>query len=603
MFTKKNLAKMLLLSVVLFSSQAKASTTFEINLEYFAFSTELCGDEVYTYYLKDYVISSGQINWDILWSDYSALKIVIYDDISDSGQIIRQYVNYYPDPPWEQFYEEQNYWYEENGDLKIKITSYCENAWFGISKVGECIYTNPTMKVVVSATGNHYGVTVKMRANVTLAQTPVQVSVGNATCTEGSGESTYMNFAISRNCSPNISSHVYFHTDTDITAVLDADYNEKSTRVDFAPFERSKTVAVKILDDNLDEYNETFSVKIVDSYNATIIHSTATGTIVDNDSPPKIVIECDTSITEGDIGTKPISFMIQKIGATAKTVSVTFETTTGTAVSNTDYEAISPTTIEFAPNESQKSVNCYVKGDYLCEGDENFYFDLSDPVNATLSTSRVTVDILDNDADDVSLPVQLSSFSGELVSGRVQVKWATQSETDNLGFILERANDYSPLQWNVIASYETHYDLRGQGNSSEQHEYTFVDEDVDAGQSYIYRLSDVNTSGVVNVYDEITIALPGSPAQTVLEPPFPNPFNPETRINYQLAESGPVEIVVYNLLGRKVRTLVDENQSAGSYNVYWHGDDAWGHKTATGTYLIVLKTAEGMRTQKVVMVR
>jgi len=601
MCTKKILAKAFFLTIVLFSSQAKAGATFEINLSYFAFSTELCGEEIYTYNLKDYVISSGKIHWDILSSDYSALKIVIYDGISSDGHIIRQYVSYYPDPPWEQFYEEQNYWYEANGDLKIKITSYCENAWFGISKVSECTYTNPTMKAIVRATGIHYSVTVNMRANIQLLETPVQVNVGNAACTEGS---TYMNFAVSRNCCPNISSHVYFHTHTDITAEVGADYNAKSRRIDFAPYERTKTVAVRILDDNIDENNETFLVKIDDSYNATIIRSTATGTINDNDSPPEIVIVCDTSITEGDTGTKPASVMIQKIGATAKTVSITFETTAGLAESNTDYVAISPTTIEFAPNESQKSVNCYIKGDYLHEGTENFYFDFSNPVNATLSTTRIDYNILDN--DDASLPVTLFSFSGEPVSGQIQIKWITQSETDNLGFILERsieANGRSPLDRNVITSFETNNALCGQGNSSEKHEYIFIDEYAVPGQTFIYRLSDVNTAGEVHIYDEITVTLPGTPEATVLKPPYPNPFNPETKIEYRLAESGQVDIVVYDLLGRKVKTLVDEKQVAGNYNIYWHGNDTNGFKTASGTYLIVLRTIEGMRTQKVVMVR
>ena len=88
-----------------------------------------------------------------------------------------------------------------------------------------------------------------------------------------------------------------------------------------------------------------------------------------------------------------------------------------------------------------------------------------------------------------------------------------------------------------------------------------------------------------------------------LHPPFPNPFNPQTRIGYELAESGPVEMVVYDLLGRKVQSLVNQNQSVGSYNIYWQGNDRLGEKVATGTYLIVLKTEAGVRVQKAVMLR
>ncbi|MCK5148921.1 T9SS type A sorting domain-containing protein [bacterium] len=207
---------------------------------------------------------------------------------------------------------------------------------------------------------------------------------------------------------------------------------------------------------------------------------------------------------------------------------------------------------------------------------------------------------------DASLPVELSHFSAEISRDGIHLKWTTQSETDNLGFILERAVETlhaTSLQWDVIASYETYSNLMGHGNSSEKHEYTFVDSEIDVGQTYTYRLSDVSTDGEVHIYDVIRITLPEAPLETVLEPPFPNPFNPETKIPYQLAEAGPVEIVVYDLLGRKVQTLVSEEQSTGSYNVYWHGDDMSGRKTATGTYIIVMKSEQGVKTQKVVMLR
>ncbi|MCK5148960.1 T9SS type A sorting domain-containing protein [bacterium] len=208
--------------------------------------------------------------------------------------------------------------------------------------------------------------------------------------------------------------------------------------------------------------------------------------------------------------------------------------------------------------------------------------------------------------NELSLSVELISYSTVLSHRGVEVKWTTESETDNLGFILERAVEKqcnASLLWQTIASYETHTQLHGQGSTSQRTEYTFVDNDVKPGETYIYRLSDVNTAGEINVYDDISITLEQAPDQTVLAPPFPNPFNPETKINYQLSEAGPMEIFIYDLLGRKVRTLVNEEQSAGSYNVYWHGDDVSGSKVATGTYLIVLKTVEGVRTQKVVMLR
>ncbi|MCK5148956.1 T9SS type A sorting domain-containing protein [bacterium] len=210
-----------------------------------------------------------------------------------------------------------------------------------------------------------------------------------------------------------------------------------------------------------------------------------------------------------------------------------------------------------------------------------------------------------------SLPVELSSFSAESVPGGVLVKWTTESETDNQGFILERSSSPATVEthcntsalWDRIATYLTHNNLRGQGSISQRTEYTFTDQSVQPGHTYTYRLSDVSTDGEIHIYDDISIILEDAPDQTVLAPPFPNPFNPETKIGYTIAKSSPVEITVYDLLGRKVKTLIDQQQATGSYNIYWHGRDEAGMQAATGSYLIVLKTVEGVKTQKVVMVR
>lgn len=205
---------------------------------------------------------------------------------------------------------------------------------------------------------------------------------------------------------------------------------------------------------------------------------------------------------------------------------------------------------------------------------------------------------------DASLPVTLSSFSAETVSDGILIQWTTESETDNLGFILERNACRTDNQsWQIIASYLTHAELTGQGNTSAHTDYSFTDETVQSGQIYQYRLSDVNTGGDVHIYDVIHVSMPEAPEMTVLEPPFPNPFNPQTKINYQLSDAGHVEISVFDLMGRTVRTLVNGHQSAGSYTLYWHGQDKVGNQMASGTYLILLKTVNEVKMQKAVLLR
>jgi hypothetical protein len=65
----------------------------------------------------------------------------------------------------------------------------------------------------------------------------------------------------------------------------------------------------------------------------------------------------------------------------------------------------------------------------------------------------------------------------------------------------------------------------------------------------------------------------------------PNPFNPETQISYAISMAGRVRLIVYNMLGQAVRTLVDEGQAAGRHVARWDGRDDTGRTLASGVYI------------------
>jgi len=204
-------------------------------------------------------------------------------------------------------------------------------------------------------------------------------------------------------------------------------------------------------------------------------------------------------------------------------------------------------------------------------------------------------------ANDLSLPVSISSFSARPEGRSIILEWVAESESDNLGFIIERSSINN--DWLTIATYMTSEALKSRGNTSSRAKYIFIDMGVESGLTYAYRLSDVNTEGKITQHTSLSIKLNTLPELTEMQNAFPNPFNPETRIGYKLAKSGRVNIVVYDMLGRKVRTLVDSRQTAGSYNIFWNGKDEKGTRAATGSYLVVLKTADGTKTQKVSIVK
>ncbi|MFZ5980154.1 MAG: C1 family peptidase [Candidatus Zixiibacteriota bacterium] len=84
---------------------------------------------------------------------------------------------------------------------------------------------------------------------------------------------------------------------------------------------------------------------------------------------------------------------------------------------------------------------------------------------------------------------------------------------------------------------------------------------------------------------------------------YPNPFNPMTTINYSLEKRTRVDISIYNVLGQKVSTVVNEVKPAGEYSATWNGTDDCGHGVASGIYLYKLETDEYVETRKMVLLK
>lgn len=212
---------------------------------------------------------------------------------------------------------------------------------------------------------------------------------------------------------------------------------------------------------------------------------------------------------------------------------------------------------------------------------------------------------------DPSLPVQLDSFTAEVKDNQVFLEWTTQCEVDNLGFILERSkktsepdlNETTKSNWRLVASYQTHSKLKGRGTTSEQFTYTFLDADILPGRTVQYRLSNVDMNGERNICDVIQIKTPTLPQTTRLESAYPNPFNPCTQIRYQLSEPGQVNICVYDMLGRHIKTLVNKDISSGQHHVLWNGLNDAQKQVCSGIYIIRMITNNTVQSHKVVLMR
>lgn len=115
-----------------------------------------------------------------------------------------------------------------------------------------------------------------------------------------------------------------------------------------------------------------------------------------------------------------------------------------------------------------------------------------------------------------------------------------------------------------------------------------------------YAALGLDTTGIVDVDERYENIIP---ATFDLYQNYPNPFNPSTVIKYQLPESGIVNLVVYNVLGKEVVELVNEFQPAGIYELTWDGKTKSGEKIASGIYFYRLSYQDKIITKKMIMLK
>ena len=155
------------------------------------------------------------------------------------------------------------------------------------------------------------------------------------------------------------------------------------------------------------------------------------------------------------------------------------------------------------------------------------------------------------------LPVELKSFTAFTSGNNVNLKWITATEINNSGFSVERSFDNNNF---IGVGFIT-----GKGTSTKTSSYSFSDNNLAPG-SYAYRLKQVDFDGKLNYSNVVNVNIT-APAVFYLGQNYPNPFNPSTSIKYSIPRDGLVSLAVYNILGEKVSTLVNQNMSAGNYEV------------------------------------
>ncbi len=183
----------------------------------------------------------------------------------------------------------------------------------------------------------------------------------------------------------------------DGTARAGDDYDDLAVgTLTFTPGQMSRTVAVVVRGDTLDEDDETVSLALINVTGATLGTDRATGVILNDDDPPQVTI-ADASLTEGDSGAEDMTFLVTLTAPSGRTVTVDYATADGTATAGIDYAASSGTLV-FEPGETEKPVTVPVFGDELAEADEMFTVRLAAPavaaMNATIADGEAVGTIL-----------------------------------------------------------------------------------------------------------------------------------------------------------------------------------------------------------------
>lgn len=189
-----------------------------------------------------------------------------------------------------------------------------------------------------------------------------------------------------------------------------------------------------------------------------------------------------------------------------------------------------------------------------------------------------------------ALPVSLVYFGFDVFQRDVILKWTTDWEMNNKGFCVERLESGSN-KWIEIGF------VNGTGTTNQQQNYSYPDKKLSSGK-YKYRLKQIDYNGNFEFYNLQNDVIIGTPVKFSLSQNYPNPSNPVSRIDYDIPENGNVALIVYDLLGREVKTLVNQKQLSGYYTVTFDGTNF-----ASGIYFYRLITDGCKETRKMLLIK
>ena len=355
-----------------------------------------------------------------------------------------------------------------NGD-----TTYENNETFNV------ILTNPTGATLGTAT-----------ATETILnddpQPTISITADQASVKEGNSGKTPTTFTVSLSAASGTPVTVNYATQDGTATIANNDYAVTNGTLTFNPGETSKTITVNVNGDTTYENDETFNVVLTNPTGATLSTTTATETIVNDDTQPTVSIAAtQASVLEGNVGVTQTTFTVSLSQASGLPVTVSYATQDGTAtVANNDYMA-SNGTLTFNPGETSKTITVNVNGDTIYEPNETFNVVLTNPSGATLGTATVTETILNDDPMNTKLTND----------GSVDLLWHNTNTGDVAFWQTNRTATAS--QYSLQAMSDRAWQVQGNGDFNGDGSTDVLWRNTRTGENQIWLMNGPNVAQVV----------------------------------------------------------------------------------------------------------
>ena len=192
-----------------------------------------------------------------------------------------------------------------------------------------------------------------------------------------------------------------------------------------------------------------------------------------------------------------------------------------------------------------------------------------------------------SDTAQVVVPVELTSFTANVVGREVLLVWKTATEINNMGFeVQKKIGRY----WSVLGFVE------GNGSSTTTHTYQFTDYKPQVGRENTYRLKQIDYDGSFNYSKIVIVSVPAEGYS--LEQNYPNPFNPTTKIRFELPVDGFVTIKIFDTFGQKVTTILNEFKKANAYEINFNASNL-----ASGVYIYRMQVNNYLESKMMVLIK